>query len=79
MQNENHYYRGPGYHVPYAIAEEFAKKFIDENGKLTNTDSEEFKSALNDFIGAHARVEQAYVTPETAQLFADLNKDSWVV
>lgn len=79
MPNQNKYLRGPGYHVPFFAAEEFASKYIDEKGELVNTDSQEFKEALQQFIGAHARVEEAYVTPETGQLFADLNNNPWVV
>lgn len=68
MPNKNRYYRGPGYHVDSSVAEYFADKYLSENGRLTNTDSPEFKADLEVFLFSHCAVEEAYVTAETEQL-----------
>ncbi len=78
MQKENRYYRGPGYHVNARSAEEFADKYLDENGMLINTDSDDFKSDLECFLNSHNMVEEAYRTIETAKIFDALRNDEGV-
>ena len=72
MQKENCYFRGPGYHVDHVVAEEFADKYINDDGRLINMDSDEFKSDLESFLNAHNMVEEAYRTVGTSKLFEEL-------
>lgn len=78
MSNQNKYYRGLGYHVDRDLAEEFVEKHIDENGEFVDTNTEEFKADLKAFIEGHARVEEAYITPNTNSMFAQVDGDCWL-
>lgn len=72
MQKRNRYYRGAGYHVDRHSAEEFADKYLDDDGKLINLDSEDFQVDLEFFLRSHSMVEEAYRTIETPHLFQEL-------
>lgn len=78
MKTDNRYFRGPGYHVTQCVAENFADKYIDDNGQIINMDSDDFKSDLEGFLKSHGMVEEAYLTIETEKLFNDLRKDEGV-
>ncbi|HAS6882996.1 hypothetical protein NOK75_25435 [Vibrio parahaemolyticus] len=78
MQSENRYYRGPGYHVDHVVAEEFADKYLSDNGELINTDSGSFESDLKHFLDSHNMVEQAYRTINTSKIFEELRDNEGV-
>lgn len=78
MQQDNCYYRGPGYHVDHRVAEEFADKYLSENGELINTDSKSFKADLKHFLDAHNMVEQATRTIHTSKIFAELRNNEGI-
>lgn len=78
MQSENRYCRGPGYHVDHVVAQEFAEKYLSDNGELVNIDSESFESDLKHFLDSHNMVEQAYRTINTSKIFEELRGDEGV-